>query len=209
MRHYALDADYLTAMIEAQRRDLTGAPMASFDELYQYCYGVASTVGFMCVTIWGHDGAENVAKLAECRGIALQLTNILRDLREDALAGRVYLPEADLQHFGVDRDDLCEGPGSERFDALMQFQIERVRRYYHASASLEQHLIDGCAATSDTLRRLYHTLLQRIASDPRQVLHRRVSLGAMEKLKLARHAWRRRNRLQTAVTTDAPRTPRL
>jgi phytoene synthase len=189
MAHYPVQLDHLRAMLQAQRDELNHTPFHTFDELYRYCYNVAGTVGLMCVAIWGHDGDPRVVQWAEQRGVALQLTNILRDVHEDARDGRCYLPAEELQQFGCSLGQLRAGRADENFDRLMRFQIQRAEQYYAASTSLEAHLSRDCVATSDTLMRLYHTLLQRIALAPRAVLHRRVRLSTLEKLRLAGRAW--------------------
>lgn len=182
---YPIKPDHLHAMIAGQRSDLAEQHIETFDDLRRYCYRVASVVGLICVSIWGHDGDEGVEQWAEQRGIAFQLTNILRDLREDAQLGRVYLPSEDLARFGYPCDDLKQGVANEAFDALMAFQIDRARRCYEESSPLEAHLTSDCRATSDTLCRIYRALLERIAADPRKVLTERVSVPAVKKLALS------------------------
>ena len=189
LRNYPVDPTYLFKMIEAQRQDLRGPEIDTFDDLHAYCYKVASTVGLICVSIWGSDGHPQVTTLAIQRGIALQLTNILRDLREDAINDRIYLPSEELEHFGCYPDQLRAGKADANFDRLMAFQLQRARWYYHASQPLEAHLTRDCRATSATLMKLYRALLDRIAADPRAVLQKRVRLSSLKKLQLAASAW--------------------
>lgn len=191
-RGYPVKGEHLHAMIAGQRSDLKKQHIATFEDLRQYCYRVASVVGLICVAIWGDDGDARVTTWAEQRGVAFQLTNILRDLREDAQRGRVYLPAEDLARFGYSCDDLKAGKANDAFDALMTFQIERARQFYEDSAALDEHLSADCRATSRTLCRIYRALLERIAADPRKVLTGRVSVPAVRKLAISlRGKWSR------------------
>ncbi len=185
---YALDPAILREALQGQADDLTLTQIATQRELETYCYRVASTVGLCCVRIWGHDQNPSVDQLATYRGYALQLTNILRDLREDALRGRCYLPEEDLQRFGISREQLAEAEVSDRFDRLMRFQIERARSYYEMSATLESHLHPDGRASCAAMRRVYHALLERIAFAPRRVLIERTRVSKWQKLTIATRA---------------------
>lgn len=195
-RTYRLDAAHLHLMLDGQREDLATRDIVRYDTfgaLYDYCYKVASVVGLVCLDVWGHDSAAEVHDLAEKRGIAFQLTNILRDLKEDAQRGRVYLPREDMTRFGVSADDFLNDTGNAAFNELMAYQIERARDYYEASAALESHLDPHCRATSWAMNRIYRRLLERIAAHPRRVLDRRVRLSSFEKLGIAARAtWRKR-----------------
>ena len=113
--------------------DLTVQRYASFDDLRVYCYRVASAIGLACLEIFGyrHSGVRTNARHL---GIALQLTNILRDVREDAERGRIYLPQEDLRTFGIGEDDVLQRRYTTAFAALMQFEQERIQRYYRRAA---------------------------------------------------------------------------
>ena len=193
---YRIDPAHLHAVLDGQRCDILQHRYETFAELYTYCYRVASVVGLVCVSVWGYEGGAATLKLAEQRGIALQLTNILRDVAEDAARGRVYLPQDELARFNVDPGVFTRQRAPDAaFDRFMRFQIERARRYYRASAALERHIEPDCRATSWAMMEIYRRLLERIARRPRDVLRRRVSLGKLEKLAIAcQAAWRRRNR---------------
>lgn len=189
---YEVPMDYLQSMIDGQLLDQRKRQYADFDELYEYCYKVASTVGLVCITVWGYDGLELTRKMAEHRGVALQLTNILRDIVEDAERGRVYLPADELQRFGVDIQAVSRGEPGSAFDQFMAYQVNRAEEYYRASADLELHLDPACRPTSWAMMRIYHTLLGRISRDPRRVLTGRVRLRKRRKLLIAMHAmWKR------------------
>ena len=192
MHAYPIDPAHLHGMLDGQRADLLRHRFDTFDQLYDYCYKVASTVGLVCLSVWGHDGDAQAAQLAEHRGIAFQLTNILRDIAEDTQRGRIYLPANELARFHVDSADLKAKRTGPNFDRLMRFQVERARQYYQRSAKLEQHITANCRATSWAMTAIYRRLLERIGDEPRRVLSERVRLGRREKLRIAGRAWGRR-----------------
>ncbi len=196
MRSFPVEPRHLHDMLDGQQCDLAHHRYATFEQLYAYCYKVASVVGLTCVRIWGStdERADDVNQLAEYRGVAFQLTNILRDVVEDARRGRVYLPAEDLARFGYDAEDLVERQANEAFDRLMQFQIERARSYYEMSSSLERHISPDCRHASWALVRIYSQLLERIAANPRRVLTSRVRLSSLQKAMIAfKAAWRSRS----------------
>lgn len=188
VRHYPLEQAHLDAMLDGQITDLTHERYETFDELYQYCYNVASVVGLTCIAIWGHDGEIQIHQMAEYRGIAFQLTNILRDLAEDAERGRIYLPMEDFKRFGCDPNDLFHGLSSPEFVRMMTWQVERARNYYEMSAPLESHLTPDTRSTSWAMMRIYRGILDRIAARPERVLTSRVRLGGLEKITIAARA---------------------
>ena len=197
-RDYAVPRAYLDAMIDGQIMDQRKTRYASFDELYEYCYNVASTVGLVCITVWGYDGGEATRKLAQERGIALQLTNILRDVVEDAQRDRVYLPADELARFGFDDESFkahvlrCEAASGGDFDGLIRMQLCRAREYYNRSASLERFVTGSCRPTCWAMMRIYEGLLSKMESNPRRVLTERVRMGRLSKLAIAlRATWRR------------------
>jgi len=185
VKDYGIEAQHLNDMLDGQRSDLAGITYHTFDDLYQYCYRVASVVGLVCIQVWGHDNDPAVKQLAEYRGIALQLTNILRDVVEDAERGRVYLPADDMKRFGYDPALITKRQGGEAFEKLMSFQIDRAREYYDRSAILESHINPGCRAACSVITRIYRELLEKIATRPAAVLETRVSISRLRKVKIA------------------------
>jgi 15-cis-phytoene synthase len=183
VQHYRVPMAVFDDAIEGQRQDLRPVRFATFDELGKYCYRVAGVVGLASIYIWGFEGGADTERLAVDRGIAFQLTNILRDLREDAARGRIYLPRDEMAAHGVTEDDIFSGRGDERFQSLMKLQIARAREYYARSAPLEQRIEETSRPTLATMTDIYHALLERIASDPQRVLRQRVSLSISTKLK--------------------------
>ena len=192
MQRHKIDVQWLHAMLDGQCADLRGTRYTTFDQTYDYCYKVAGTVGQVCLGIWGYTGGAATLKLAEYRGVALQLTNILRDLAEDVRQDRVYLPAEDLRRYGIDPGRLSDGRADESFDRLMSFQIDRARSYYVKSAGLEASVNPACRATCWAMMKIYRGLLEKIARNPRRVLRQRVRLTAASKAWIAMHAVGRR-----------------
>src|SRR5712671_707588 len=122
VRRYGIPHQYFHEMIDGVSSDLQPRCMQTFDQLYRYCYQVASVVGLTTIHIFGFDSPQALP-LAEKCGVAFQLTNILRDIREDAGLGRVYLPSEDLARFGVSPEVLSNGRRTEAFNQLMEFEI--------------------------------------------------------------------------------------
>lgn len=185
---YGIPRVHFAEVIDGVEMDLYRDRYATFADLYGYCYRVASAVGFCCVRIWGHDGGEAVIPFAESAGIALQLTNILRDIAEDAGRGRLYLPQEDLAKFDLDEQDVMTGRMSDRLKAMLAFQAERARGYYDAARPLERLLRPAGRAVFSVIWRTYRALLDRIVSSGYDVYSRRVSASRWFKLWLVLRA---------------------
>lgn len=182
---YSIPHEYFYEMIDGVASDLEPRTIDTFDELYRYCYRVASVVGLTTVHIFGFRSPEARAAalpLAEKCGIAFQLTNILRDIREDAAMGRIYLPAEDLARFRVCVEDLRNARRTEPFGRLMEFETDRARNYYRESAPLLNLIEPASRSSLWALIAIYSKLLDRISESPYDVLSRRVSLSAAEKL---------------------------
>jgi phytoene synthase len=177
-------------VIEGQRQDLHPVTFASFDQLYEYCYQVAGTVGLASIFIWGFQGGEETELLAVERGLAFQLTNILRDLREDASRGRSYLPADELAAAGVTAEGLARGEGGDHFEQLMVDQIHRAELYYAKSSALEDRIDRESRPTLVAMTEIYRGLLSKIKADPKRVLRERVSLSLFSKLSIGWRATR-------------------
>jgi len=180
---YGVPMQYLHDVIDGVEMDLKVVNYATFDDLYQYCYRVASAVGLACIHIWGFTD-EKAKDYAEKAGIAFQLTNILRDLGEDARLGRVYLPAEDLDRFGYPATKLSRGERDEKFKSLMRFQVKRARDYYELSQPLAHLLPSPGRAVFQVMTRTYRGLLEAIESCNYDVFTRRVSLSQWRKLGL-------------------------
>lgn len=158
---------------------------ASFDALYRYCYLVASVVGLVCIRIFGYSDPR-AEVLAERTGVAFQLTNILRDVREDAERGRIYLPMDDMAEMSLEPVDLLvalrEGQALSAVQHLLAKEIGRAREYYRAADDLIPLLDADAQPAMEVLATIYRRLLERVARDPGAVLRERVSVHVSEKL---------------------------
>ncbi len=177
---YGIPREYLEAVIEGVGMDLMPLRFATFEELYVYCYRVASVVGLSCIHIWGFTD-EKAKDYAEAAGIAFQLTNILRDLGEDAGRGRVYLPREDLDRFAYSEESLRRGERSPAFRDLMAFEAERARRFYDQSRPLTELLYPAGRAVFQVMSRTYHGLLDAIAAADFAVFDRRIRINRWRK----------------------------
>ena len=181
---YAIPHVYFHEMIDGVGSDLESREIRTFDELYQYCYKVASVVGLTIIHIFGFESPRALG-LAEKCGIAFQLTNILRDVREDAERGRVYLPSEDLARFDVDPSRLEH---DQRFVELMRFEAARARGYYDESWPLLDLVHRRSRPSLWALMCIYSRLLERIERSNYDVLDRRISLPVWEKLSIVGRA---------------------
>lgn len=184
VQRFSVPQVLLHDLIEGVTSDLAGEPMRNWPELQRYCYLVAGTVGIACIHIWGYRDARALA-LAEVCGQAFQLTNILRDIREDAERGRLYLPLDELQLQGFDRQSWPPPQPSEAFDAAMTFQIARAKQLYEQASEIERYLTPRGIRVFRLMFARYRAILQKIESAPRVVLQRRVSLSMRQKLGVA------------------------
>ena len=180
---HAIPAVYLHEVIDGVALDLDPHPFATFAELDAYCYRVASVVGLSCLHIWGFrsEGGE-AERLAEACGVALQLTNIIRDVREDALSGRVYLPVEDLQRFGVDPLELAAPVASARVRALLEFEAGRAESYYQHAAHLTRLVSPEGRPVLLAIVGIYRRLLNEVIRRNYDVFTRRVSLSPWRKI---------------------------
>jgi 15-cis-phytoene synthase len=173
-------------LIDGCVADVNGTSYQTFEDLLYYCRCVAGSIGRLSLGIFGTKAdAAHATELADSLGVALQLTNILRDIREDNLNGRVYLPAEDLAKF--DLDDLA-APDPAQFGKLMEFQIERARDWYAAGLPLLAILDRRSAACTGAMAGIYRGLLERIAADPAAVLRGRMSLSGKQKAVVAARA---------------------
>jgi phytoene synthase len=176
VRRYRIPPEYFHEMIAGVSSDLEPRQIQSFDELYRYCYQVASVVGLTIVHIFGFE-SEEALPLAEKCGIAFQLTNILRDVREDVENRRVYIPAEDIQRFGAGLEKR-----DESFVRLLSFEAERARRYYDESRPLLGLVHKRSRRSLWALIEIYRRLLTRIERSRFDVLARRIRVPTWEKL---------------------------
>jgi len=162
-----------------------------FDDLYLYCYRVASVVGLVCIRIFGYQDARAEA-LAERLGIAFQLTNIIRDVKEDAGMGRVYVPGEDLAKFGLLAIDLRSGGDTTRFRPLLEMEAERARKFYLAAEDLMPLIDEDSQPALWTLVAVYRGLLEKIAAANYDVFGAKIRLTTFEKLTILSKGFLRR-----------------
>ncbi len=184
---YRIPARYFHDMIDGVESDLEPRRFEDFQQLYRYCYQVASTAGLCTVHVLGFH-SEDALILAEKCGVAFQLTNILRDIREDAERGRIYLPAEDLARFGVRAEDLESGTKTPEFVQLMEFETERARQYYRESRGVVDLVDPQGRKALGALIAIYSRLLDRIEQSRFDVFTRRISLPAAEKYWIALRA---------------------
>ena len=163
----------------------------TFDQLYDYCYHVASVVGLVCIRIFGYRDPR-AEKLAEETGVAFQLTNIIRDVKEDSQLGRVYLPSEDLHRFGVEGSALTNGNAAKSLRPVLEFEAQRAREYYRSADELLPLIDDDSQPALWTLVEIYRRLLERIAARNYDVFTERVRLGTVEKVGLLAKGFVRR-----------------
>jgi phytoene synthase len=190
---YGIPVEYAEQLLEGVAQDLVKTRYANFDELAHYCYGVASTVGLMTMHIIGFSGPEAIPYAIRL-GVALQLTNILRDVGEDWQNGRVYLPQDELAMFGLTEADIASGQVTEKWRDFMRFQIQRNRQLYAEAmpgiATLGKQGQFAIAASAE----LYRAILEAIETNDYDVFTKRAHLSGNEKLmRLPGIWWRARN----------------
>jgi phytoene synthase len=187
VERYRIPHDYFFQMIEGVMSDLKPRRFATFEELYNYCYQVASVVGLSTIHIFGFD-SPGALLLAEKCGVAFQLTNILRDVCEDMGRGRVYLPAEDLERFEVKPVELCAGSRSESFKRLMRFEADRARGFYREAQPLVGLVHKRSRPALRALIGIYSRLLERIEEGGFDVTQR-VKLSTAEKCGIVMRAW--------------------
>jgi 15-cis-phytoene synthase len=202
---HRIPVDELEGLIEGVARDLTTSRYASWDELAGYCRLVASTVGRMCVRIFGFDD-EVALRYADDLGLAMQLTNILRDVRGDVEIGRVYLPADELARFGVTERDLADGVTPARWHEFVDFQAQRARRLFTSGLRVDRHIPQRAGICVRTMAGLYQQILAEIEQSPELPLQRRLSLSPSRKAAvLVRAALPRSARVAASANGSAPR----
>lgn len=184
VQRYAIPGQYFHWVIDGAEMDLSVDRYRTFDELYRYCFRVASAVGLVCLQIFGFR-EEQARKYAEECGIAFQLTNILRDVKEDSQMGRIYLPEEDLERFAYSPEDLRRGVLDERFRALMTFETNRAREYYLRARNLLPLVDEVSRPSLWAMMEIYHRILKKIVRRQYNVYEKRIRLSNLEKCGVA------------------------
>jgi len=187
-RDFALPTEQLEEIVDGMAMDLEQTRYADFKELHLYCYRVASVVGLLAAEIFGYSDRRTL-KYAHDLGLAFQLTNIIRDVGEDARRGRIYLPQDEMAQFGVSENDILQARETDAFRALMAFQTERARGYY-AKAMEQLPAADRKAQRAGLIMAaIYRTLLDEIERDNYPVLRAHIALPPVRKLWIAVKTW--------------------
>ena len=182
-RRFRIPYTLFDEILQGVEMDMTKNRFADFDELREYCYKVASVVGLVCIKIFGYTASE-AEEYAVDMGIALQLTNILRDVKEDAERDRIYIPQDEMARFGYTEPELMSGALTDEFRALMAHQTARARRYYDSAARLFPLISPDARACPELMHATYGGILERIEQSGYNVFERRIGLSKPEKLML-------------------------
>ncbi len=189
---FRIEPGHLLAVIDGCEMDLHQSRYLDYAGLQRYCHLVAGIVGEVASNIFGRTEATTLA-YAHTQGLAMQLTNIIRDVGDDARRGRIYIPMAEMQQFDVKAAEILNRTYSERFTALMRFQSERAHRTYDAAQALLADSDRRAQKPGLMMGNIYRALLREIEADDFRVLHQRVSLTPVRKLWIAmRTNWRGR-----------------
>ena len=185
---YSIPVSLFEEVVDGVEMDLVKDRYDTFDDLREYCFGVASAVGLISIEVFGYE--EEVAKeYAVDLGIAMQLTNIMRDLKEDAERGRIYLPLEELEAFGYSQQQLVDGVVNEKFRELMRFQADRARRYFASGSRLMPLLGPRARACPGVLAGVYGALLDSMERAGYDVFQRRIALSTRRKLFIMAKTW--------------------
>jgi phytoene synthase len=188
VRAYRLPREALDAIVDGVEMDVDGVVFEKAEDLYPYCYRVASAVGLCCIEIFGYTDPR-ARQYAIDLGMALQLTNIIRDVGADARGGRVYLPREDLRAFGVTVEDLRAGRHTDAFVRLMRHEAERARGFYRAARAAFPAVDARSLVPAEIMGRIYLALLEEIEARGFPVLGERISVPAHRKIGIAVRCW--------------------
>lgn len=184
IQRHEIPGDYFRIVLDGIASDLQPRTFDTFAELSQYCYQVAGVVGLCCIHIWGFHNPAAIDRAIDC-GLAFQLTNILRDLAEDAEMGRLYLPMEDCRRFQYDENDIAAHRQNESFRQLMTFEVERAETYYRKAEELFDMLDPSGQPMFAGMHRAYGRLLQKIKQRNYDVFTQRITLSKWQKLRTA------------------------
>jgi phytoene synthase len=187
-RRFSIPVELFHDLIRGMEMDLTRTRYQRFDDLHEYCYLVASTVGLMCRPIFGALNPSTRAYAVNL-GIALQLTNILRDVKDDARRGRIYLPLEDLERFGVREEDILQSRYTPQFVELMRYECDRARSYFDAARASLRDEDKYYFSAARIMWSIYAHLLRRIERDGYNVFARHISVSSLLKALIAFRYW--------------------
>lgn len=181
---FRIPVDHFYELIKGMEMDLTRKRYETFEELQQYCYRAGSTVGLICAEVFGYKN-EQTRQYAINLGIALQLTNILRDIKADAKRGRIYIPQEDLKRFNYSEDDVFRNTYDQRFIDLMKFECERAHQFYKKAKTFLAEEDKPLFTAARTMGNIYYLLLRRIESNHYDIYSKRVRLSSSIKFLVA------------------------
>ena len=187
-RRFEIPYRYFEEILEGVEMDMVKSRFASFDELREYCYKVASVVGLVCIRIFGFEDPKAEGYAVDM-GLAMQLTNILRDVKEDAERGRIYIPLDEMSRFDYTEGELERGAVTDSFRSLMAFQVGRARRYFESSRALFPLISADARTCPKLMHATYSGILERIEQAEFDVFERRIGVGAGTKLLLLARLW--------------------
>jgi len=189
---FNIPVDPFFELLKGMEMDLQRKNYLTFDDLTLYCYRVASTVGLMCIEIFGYKN-KSTKNFAIDLGIALQLTNILRDVKKDALRGRIYLPKEDLVKFNYSEDDIIKNVYNQNFIDMMKYEVERTKTYFR-KATDELTLDDkGAMFAARAMQHIYYKLLEKIVSHEYDIYSKKIRVPTIEKLGISLGVWAKYN----------------
>ena len=188
VRRFSVPKQYFLTLIDGCERDLTQRRYQTFDDLKDYCYSVASIVGLICIEIFGYKH-EQTREYAINLGYALQLTNILRDVKADKDRGYIYLPKEDMERFRYTEEDLKNEVYDERFVALMAYEAQKAREHYHRARTLLLPDERMTMVAAEIMDAIYYRLLEKIELSDYQVFDKRIRVNAAHKVMIALRIW--------------------
>jgi phytoene synthase len=188
INRFSLPKQYFLTLINGCRRDLQQRRYNTFEELKEYCYSVASVVGLISIEIFGHK-YEETKNYAINLGYALQLTNILRDIKTDKDRGYIYIPQEDLKRFDYSEQDLMNEVYNDRFLELMRFQAARAREYYHRARTFLRPDEKSAVFTAEVMDAIYYRLLEKIELNEFNVFEKRIRVSNLHKLIITLKNW--------------------
>ncbi len=188
VERYSIPQKYFFELIKGVEMDLTIDRYNTFDDLHKYCYRVASVVGLICTEVFGYKNAPTLGYAVDL-GIAMQLTNILRDIKADALNGRIYLPQEDLKKFGYTEEELLSSKYNQAFVEMMRFECERARGFYKRAGETLPKEDRRSMVAAEIMRAIYSHLLQKIESVGYDVFSNPAKLSKLQKISIALKTW--------------------
>lgn len=192
LKQFKIPHEHCFELIKGMEMDLIKNRYESFEELYEYCYRAASTVGLICVEIFGYKH-HTAKQFAIDLGIALQLTNIIRDVSKDAENNRIYIPQEEMSRFGYSEDDLLNHNYNYNYISLMEFQAERAKKYFQ-SATADLNLDDKLSMfAARAMQHIYYNLLEKIIAAKYDVFNKNIKTTKIEKVGISLGVWAKYN----------------